>query len=93
MFRRILIIVVIGGFSPVCRYFSLIIQNRFERPALNIGGYVYSGKIQQSGSKIHIHGNGIRNTSALDSLRVADDQWHTLTFLIHEAFIEPTMFA
>ena len=90
---RILIIMVVSSFAPVCRSLTFIFQNWFQRRALDIRWNFYSGKVEESGSKVHIHTDSIAGASGFDCFWKANDKRHALTFFIHETFVKPTVLA
>ena len=92
VFCRILIIMIVGRFTPVGRSLAFVFQYRFQRCSLNIRRYFYTGKVKEGGGEVYVHADGAAGASGFNGLRITDDKRHTLTFFVHESFVEPAMF-
>ena len=84
---------IVGSFTPVGGSFAFILQYGFHGSSLNIRWNFHSGKVKESRSEVHIHTDCVTCAAGFNGFGVTDDERHTLAFLIHEAFIEPTVLA
>lgn len=64
-----------------------------ERDALHIRRGAQRGQVEKCGREIHIGNDVVADTAGADLARVADQKGHLEGFLVHEAFVEPTMLA
>ena len=93
MLGRVFIIVVVGSLAPVGGCLAFVLQHRFQGSSLNVRRDFHTGKVEEGGSEVHIHADCIACASRLDGFGVADDKRHALAFLVHEALVEPAVFA
>src|SRR4051794_29197975 len=82
---------IIGGPSPVGRYFSH--KKRSVAFAVHIGRGFLSGEIEERGGMVDVHNHGIDHLTRRNLGGITDDERRRQARLVHEALVEPAMFA
>ena len=91
MFGGILVEVVVEALAPILGVFAT--EEREKRDALNVGGNGSAGKVEESGGVVNVLHHFLDVAARFQPLGQVHEQRGRKTLLVHEALVEPSVFA